>query len=166
MDAQEKRIEFIKFHLKPFLKNRGFKNSNQTWWKDRGDFYNVINFQNYSWNTKDKVDFRLNLGIALKATVKDKTLKKISHFDSVTHLDEGYFLPDRNNRKFGNGHGYTIKADTNLDNFIISFFDDFENFVLPNFEKPQNLYELIDYYKKYEFWGKQLEKLIRKNKLL
>jgi len=82
MNAKEKQIEFIKLHLKPFLKNNDYKTSNQTWWKDRGDFYNVINLQNYSWNTKEEVAFRLNLGIALKATVKDTTYKKISHFDS------------------------------------------------------------------------------------
>ena len=42
MNAKEKQTKFIKLHLKPFLKSRDYKNSNQTWWKDRGDFYNVM----------------------------------------------------------------------------------------------------------------------------
>ncbi len=25
----------------------------QTWWKDKGNFFNFINLQNYSWNSKD-----------------------------------------------------------------------------------------------------------------
>lgn len=166
MNAKEKQTEFIKLHLKHFLKSRDYKNSNQTWWKNRGDFYNVINLQNYSWNTKDKIDFRFNLGIALKVTVKDKTLKKITHFDSVTHLDEGSFLPDRKNRKFGNNQGYEIKSETHLDDFVISFFKDFSNYVLPKFEEPSNLKELIDFYKQFEFWGIQLEKQIEINKLI
>src|SRR5690606_28661656 len=70
MTAKEKQAEFIKSYLKPTLKQNGYQTSAQTWWKDKGDFFNVINLQNYSWNSKDIVDFRFNIGIALKATVK------------------------------------------------------------------------------------------------
>ena len=160
MNAKEKQTEFIKLHLKPYLKNHGYKNSNQTWWKDRGDFYNVINLQNYSWNTRDEVDFRFNLGIALKKNVKDKTLKKITHFDTVTHLDEGVFLPNRKVGKYRNNQGYEIKIDTDLTDFIISFFDELTEHILPNFEKQNNLKELLDFYKQYDFSGDQLEKQI------
>ena len=166
MNAKEKQTEFIKLYLKPFLKNRDYKNSNQTWWKDRGDFYNVINLQNFSWNTKDKIDFRFNLGIALKATLKDTTLKKVTHFDCVTHLGDGAFLPDSKNRKFGSNLGYEIKSETHLDDFVISFFNDFSNYVLPKFEEPSNIKELIDFYKQFEFLGNQLEKQIEINKLI
>ena len=166
MNAKEKQTEFIKLHLKPFLKSRDYKNSNQTWWKDRGDFYNVINLQNFSWNSKDKIDFIFNLGIALKATLKDRTLKKVTHFDCVTHLGDVAFLPDSKNRRFGSNLGYEIKSETDLDDFMISFFNDFSNYVLPKFEEPSNLKELIDFYKRFEFWGTQLEKQIEINKLI
>ena len=166
MNAKEKHTKFIKLHLKPFLKSRDYKNSNQTWWKDRGDFYNVINLQNFSWNSKDKIDFIFNLGIALKATLKDRTLKKVTHFDCVTHLGDVAFLPDSKNRRFGSNLGYEIKSETDLDDFMISFFNDFSNYVLPKFEEPSNLKELIDFYKRFEFWGTQLEKQIEINKLI
>ncbi|MBP6577598.1 MAG: DUF4304 domain-containing protein [Chryseobacterium sp.] len=166
MNAKEKQTKFIKLHLKPFLKSRDYKNSNQTWWKDRGDFYNVINLQNFSWNSKDKIDFIFNLGIALKATLKDRTLKKVTHFDCVTHLGDVAFLPDSKNRRFGSNLGYEIKSETDLDDFMISFFNDFSNYVLPKFEEPSNLKELIDFYKRFEFWGTQLEKQIEINKLI
>ena len=166
MNAKEKQTKFIKLHLKPFLKSRDYKNSNQTWWKDRGDFYNVINLQNFSWNSKDKIDFIFNLGIALKATLKDRTLKKVTHFDCVTHLGDVAFLPDSKNRRFGSNLGYEIKSETDLDDFMISFFNDFSNYVLPKFEEPSNLKELIVFYKQYEFCGNQLEKQIEINKLI
>ena len=166
MNAKEKQTKFIKLHLKPFLKSRDYKNSNQTWWKDRGDFYNVINLQNFSWNSKDKIDFIFNLGIELKATLKDRTLKKVTHFDCVTHLGDVAFLPDSKNRRFGSNLGYEIKSETDLDDFMISFFNDFSNYVLPKFEEPSNLKELIDFYKRFEFWGTQLEKQIEINKLI
>ncbi|KFC20272.1 hypothetical protein IO90_13915 [Chryseobacterium sp. FH1] len=110
--------------------------------------------------------FRFNLGIALKATLKDTTLKKVTHFDCVTHLGDGAFLPDSKNRKFGSNLGYEIESETHLDDFVISFFNDFSNYVLPKFEEPSNIKELIDFYKQFEFWGNQLEKQIEINKLI
>ncbi|MBZ4033182.1 DUF4304 domain-containing protein [Flavobacterium sp. 17A] len=59
MNAKEKQLEFIKSYLKPTLKNLEYKTSGQTWWKDKGDFYTLINLQNFSWNTKDRVNFLL-----------------------------------------------------------------------------------------------------------
>ena len=76
MTAKEKQAYIIKIYLKPTLKTFGYQTSGQTWWKDKGDFFNFINLQNYSWNSKDSVDFRFNIGIALKATIKDKQKKK------------------------------------------------------------------------------------------
>jgi len=84
----------------------------------------------------------------------------------ITHLDEGTFLPDRINRKFGNNIGYSIKSETELNDFILSVINDLSLYILPNFEKPKNLVELLEFYKKYEFWGNQLEKQIIENKLL
>ena len=70
MTAKEKQTEFIKNYLKPTLKKFGYLTSGQTWWKDKGEFFNVVNLQNYSWNSKDSVDFRFNIGIALKSYCK------------------------------------------------------------------------------------------------
>jgi hypothetical protein len=92
MTAKEKQIKFIKLYLKPILKQNGYQTAGLTWWKDKGEFFNVINLQNYSWNSKDNVDFRFNIGIALKATVKDEHKKKATYSDLTTNLDEGTFF--------------------------------------------------------------------------
>lgn len=76
MTAKEKQTYFIKTYLKPTLKTFGYQMSGQTWWKDKGDFFTLINLQNFSWNSKDKVDFCFNIGVALKAIMKDVDKKK------------------------------------------------------------------------------------------
>jgi hypothetical protein len=166
MTAKEKQTEFIKSYLKPTLKQNGYQTSGQTWWKDKGDFFNVINLQNYSWNSKDSVDFRFNIGIALKATVKDEQKKKATYNDLITHLDEGTFLPDRKSRKFGNNQGYSITDTTNFDDFIISMKTDFETYILPGLEEPKTLADCIKFYERYPFWGDNLKRVIAENKLM
>ena len=166
MTAKEKQTEFIKTYLKPTLKQNGYQTSGQTWWKDKGDFFNVINLQNYSWNSKDNVDFRFNIGIALKATVKDEQKKKVTYNDLTTHLDEGTFLPDRKNRIFGNNQGYSITDDTNVDEFIIAMKTDFETYILPGLEEPKTLADCIKFYERFPFWGDNLKRVIVEHKLL
>jgi len=61
MTAKEKQAEFIKNYLKPILKDHGYLVSGQTWWKDKGDFFNVINLQSYSWNSKLSNFYRIVL---------------------------------------------------------------------------------------------------------
>jgi hypothetical protein len=166
MTAKEKQTEFIKTHLKPILKAQGYQTSGQTWWKDKGDFFNVINLQNYSWNSKDSVDFRFNIGIALKVTVKDPQKKKVSYNDLTTHLDEGTFLPDRKNRKYGNNQGYSITEETELFDFCKTIKYDFENYILPKLDEPRNLQDLIRFYEPFTFWADNLKKQISEYKLI
>jgi hypothetical protein len=165
MTAKEKQTYFIKTYLKPTLKTVGYQTSGQTWWKDKGDFFNVINLQNYSWNSKDSVDFRLNIGIALKATVKDHQKKKATYNDLTTHLDEGTFLPDRKSRKFGNNQGYSIKDNTDIDQFISAFKTDFETYILPGLEEPKTLNDCLSFYERFPFWGDNLKRVITENNL-
>lgn len=161
MTAKEKQKEFIRTYLKPTLKNWGYQTAGQTWWKDKGDFFNVINLQNYSWNTKDSVQFRLNIGIALKATVSDEQKKKAAYSDLTVHLDEGAFLPDRKKRRFGDNQGYSIKDETNLIEFANSFNVDFDKYILPAIEKPNSLRDCVDLYGGIAFWGDQLKRKIK-----
>ena len=165
MTAKEKQTEFIKSYLKPTLRQNGYQTSGQTWWKDKGDFFNVINLQNYSWNSKDSVDFRFNIGIALKATVKDEQKKKATYNDLTTHLDEGTFLPDRINRKFGNNQGYSITNKTDIEQFIAALKNDFETYILPGLEEPKTLADCIKFYNQFPFWADNLKKVIEENKL-
>jgi hypothetical protein len=165
MTAKEKQTEFIKSYLKPTLKQFGYLTSGQTWWKDKGEFFDVINLQNYSWNSKDSVDFRFNIGIAVKATVKDEQKKKATYNDLTTHLDEGVFLPDRTKRKFGDNQGYSITGDTDLNEFITAFKDDFETHVLPRLEKHKSLADCIKFYEQFSLWGDDLKRVIKENNI-
>ena len=165
MTAKEKQTYFIKTFLKPTLKTFGYQTSGQTWWKDKGDFFNVINLQNYSWNSKDSIDFRFNIGIALKATVKDEQKKKATYNDLTTHLDEGTFLPDRKNRKFGDNQGYSITDTTDVDQFITALKIDFETFILPGLEEPKSLSDCVKFYERFPFWGDNLKRVITENNL-
>ena len=165
MTAKEKQTEFIKTYLKPTLKQYGYQTSGQTWWKDKGDFFDVIHLQNYSWNSKESVDFRFNIGIAVKATVKDDQKKKATYNDLTTHLDEGIFLPDRTKRKFGDNQGYSITDDTNLNEFIDAFKDDLETYILPGLEKYKSLADCVKFYGQFPFWGDNLIRVIKENKI-
>jgi hypothetical protein len=165
MTAKEKQTEFIKSYLKPTLKKFGYQTSGQTWWKDKGDFFIVINLQNYSWNSKENVDFRFNIGIALKAMLKDEQKKKATYNDLVTHLDEGVFLLDRKNRKFGNNEGYSIKTDTDIKEFINALKTDFEIYILPNIDKPNSLADCIEFYSQFPFWRDNLKRIIKENNI-
>ena len=160
MTAKEKQTEFIKTFLKPTLKLHGYQTSGQTWWKDKGDFFNVINLQNYSWNSKNSVDFRFNVGIALKSKLKDPQKKKVTYADLLMHIDEGSFILDRQNRKFGDNQGYSIDNDTNLVEFINALKVDFEKYILPSLDKPKSLNDCIKIYGEIPFWGDHLKKII------
>ncbi|WP_439879776.1 DUF4304 domain-containing protein [Pontibacter sp. MBLB2868] len=161
MTAKEKQKEFIKTYLKPTLKEWGYQTSGQTWWKDKGEFFNVINLQNYSWNSQDSVDFRFNIGIALKAIVKDENKKKATYNDLTVHLDEGAFLPDRKKRKFGDNQGYSITNNTDLEEFKDSLIFDFEQFVLPELDKPKTIEDCLEFYGKFTFWGDNLKRQLK-----
>ena len=166
MTAKDKQTYFIKTFLKPTLKTFGYQTSGHTWWKDKGDFFNVINLQNYSWNSKDSVDFRFNIGIALKVTVKDEEKRKATYNDLITHLDEGVFLPDRKNRKFGDNQGYSITDKTDINEFISSLKTDFETHILPKLEESKNLKDCLIFYERFPFWSENLKRLILENNLV
>ncbi|MDQ6482139.1 DUF4304 domain-containing protein [Dyadobacter sp. LHD-138] len=167
MTAKEKQTQFIKNYLKPTLKKSGYMTSGQTWWKDKGDFFNVINLQNFSWNSKDSVDFIFNIGIALKATVKDEQKKKATHYDLTTNVSHTAFIPDWENRNLDNNNNcYSITEITDLTNFILSMQYDFEKHILPGLEEPQNLNDLIKFYEQFPLHGDRLKRAITKNKLL
>lgn len=166
MTAKEKQTAFIKTYLKPTLKLHSYSTSGQTWWKDKGDFFNIINLQNYSWNSKESVDFRFNIGIALKALLQDEQKKKATYNDLVIHLDEGTFLPDGKNRKFGDNQGYSITEKTDLEEFVSAVETDFENYVLPKLDEPKSLQDCLQHYGHLPFWGERLQILIKENKLL
>ncbi len=161
MNAKEKQLEFIKTYLKPTLKNFGFKTSGQTWWKDKGEFYTLINLQNFSWNTKEDVNFCFNVAIVLKAKIGKN--KKPSCYDSTATIREGAYLPEhRKKHSFRNHSGYILKTTDDLNHFIEEFKINFENYILPELEKLNSIQDCLGFYSKYDFWFDVLKKDIEK----
>lgn len=166
MNAKELQTQFIKTYLKPTLKSIGYQTSGQTWWKDKGDFFTLINLQNFSWNSKDSVNFCFNIGVALKATLKDIDKKKPKVHDLTVYLRENFYLPDtRLEYKFRNKTGYILTDQTVLNEFIIELKWDFENHILPILDKLTSLQSCIDTYGDIIFWGDRLKSVIAENKL-
>lgn len=167
MTAKEMQTEFIKTYLKPTLKNFGYQTSGQTWWKDKGDFFALINLQNFSWNNKDSVDFCFNIGVALKVTMKDTGKKKPTVHDLTVYLREGFYLPDnRQEYKFKNKTGYTLTDQADLNDFVTELKSDFENYILPYLDKLNSVQDCIDSFGDITFWGDNLKRVIEENKLL
>ena len=165
MNAKEKQAEFVKTYLKPTLKKFGYKTSGKTWWKSQGDFLIIINLQNYSWNDKDSVDFRFNMGIGLAVTLGDPEKKKVDQHDLTVHVSESFHLPaGRHEHKYKNNVGYTIKSDTDLNDFIMELFHDFEKEILPRLDNLKTLNDCIDFYKG-TFWGDNLKRLIAEHNI-
>ena len=166
MTAKEKQTDFINTYLKPTLKNVGYQTSGQTWWKDKGDFFTLINLQNFSWNSKDSVDFCFNIGVAIKATMTDTDKKKPTVHDLTVYLRESYFLTDvRKDYKFRNKTGYVLNEQTDLNDFIAELKFDFENGILPTLDKLNSLQNCVDKFGGITFWGENLKKVIAENKI-
>lgn len=163
MTAKEKQSEIIKTYLKPHLKSVGYKTNRQTWWKDKGDFFTLINLQNYSWNTADSINFCFNIGIVLKTEMKNKA----SHpqiYDLTVGFRESPYLPENGKKHlFRDVNGYILKDNTNLKAFIIELKSDFESHILPNLENLNDLKDCIEKFGNIPFWGERLKNAIKTN---
>lgn len=158
MNAKEIQLEFIKLHLKPLLKHWGYIINGQTWFKDKGEFYTLINLQNFSWNSKHIVDFCFNIGVSVK---RQSLPDKPTGFNLDIYLREGFYLP--NNRKehlYRNKTGYTITDCINHGSFILEIKTDFEKYVLPYLDNLQTLDDCVDKFGDITFWGDNLKKVI------
>jgi hypothetical protein len=163
MTAKENQIEFIKSYLKPKLKEEGFNTSGQTWWKNKGDFFLVINLQNSQWNSLNEISFCFNIGVALTEKLKDPQKKKASYFDIVTVLRENAYLSEtRLKHKFRqNGWlGYLLTDKTDLVEFTNELKYDFENDILPKLKQLNTLDDCLTFYQRFDFWGENLRKVI------
>ena len=145
MTAKEKQADLIKTYLKPTLKLWGYKTVGQNWWKDKGEFYSLLNLQNFSWNTKDAVDFCFNTGVVLKAGMGKSADKNPSASNLTVYLREDFYLPDdRKEHEFRNKSGYVLTDNTNPVDFSSMLKTDFEDYILPGLEKLDTLQESLD----------------------
>jgi hypothetical protein len=164
MTAKDKQTAFINSHLKPLLKQHGYKTSGQTWWKDKGEFFIVINLQNYSWNNRDRADFCFNICIALTATLNDSSKKKAGYHDHTALARENICFPvSRQVHTHRSNTGYSITDNTDADDFNREILFDFEQFILPKLERLVTLSDCLDFFGRDTFWGQNLLRQIEIN---
>ena len=155
--------EFIKTYLKPTLKEHGYKTSGQTWWKNMGDFFIVVNLQNSSYNSKEELSFCLNIGVALTEKLADKEKQKATYYDSAMPLrEDAYLTEERQQLKKSKGGwlGYKITDKTNVNDFIADFKIDLEDNILKQLDKFKTLKDCVLFYEKFEIWGDNLKRQI------
>ena len=161
--AKDIQIDFIKSYLKPTLKEHGYKTSGQTWWKNMGEFFVVINLQNSQWNSKEELSFCLNIGVALTEKLADKEKKKATYFDIVTQLREDAYLTEERQKikkEKGGWLGYKITDTTNAKDFIDDFKIDLEENILKQLDQLKTLKDCMLFYEKFDFWGNNLKRQI------
>ncbi len=152
MNAKDLQLEFIKTYLKPTLKEYGYKTSGQTWWKNMGDFFIVINLQNSQWNSKDELSFCFNIGIALTVQLKDTEKKKATYSDMIGTLRESAFLPkerDLLEHRKGGWLGYVITDKTNVEEFINEIAIDVEENVLKILDQLKTLKDCVLFFERF-----------------
>lgn len=158
------QLKVIKEYLKPLLKKHAYTTKAQTWWRDQGDFFIIINLQNFSWNLKDDVTFCFNIGIALKAIMKAPD--NPTYHDLNISVRQDSYLPDlRIENRHKNKTGYLIRPDTNFDDFVKELKVDFEEEILPRLNHLKTINDCVEYYGDFTFWGEHLKRLIRENSL-
>ncbi len=164
MTAKDKQSVLIKTHLKPLLKRHGYLTNVQTWWRDQGAFFIIINLQNFSWNSKEDVTFCFNIGIALKTAMKNPESNKPNLYDLTVPIRTEAYLPDsRKASRYKNKTGYIINPNTDINDFIKEIEIDFEEEVLPRLDKLKTVADCISYYEQFPFWGDLLKRIVSKN---
>jgi hypothetical protein len=163
--AKEMQLALVKMYLKPLLKQNGYSTSAQTWWRDQGNFFVVINLQNFSWNNEDDITFCFNIGIALKATMQGPATNKAGYKDLTIHLRDSAYLSDlRTKSRFKSNDGYVIDSKTDDDAFLKEFKIDFEQEILPCLDRLKTIGDCLNFYGTFPFWGDHLKGvLIRHN---
>jgi len=164
LNAKELQLKFVKENLKPLLKQQGFLTKGQTWWRDQGEFFIIINLQNFSWNLRDDVSFCFNIGIGLKALIKDA--KHSPGYNNLhVILREDAYLAQKKEHKYRNQTGYLIKTGADFVSVVVAIKRDFEEDILPQLNKLKTLKDCLDCYGDIPFWGDNLKKLITNNNL-
>ena len=165
MNAKEKQKEILKSYLKPTLKKNGFLTSGNTWWRDKGEFFDVVDHQNSSGNSKDKLSFCLNIGPALKSYLRYSRTNKISHFDVVAHLREPSFISEARCKlpHHSGWLGYLIDDSTILNDFIAELAVDMEQEILPTLDRLKTLDDWLDFLKEGNFSHEFLARVIKEN---
>ncbi|UOE50628.1 DUF4304 domain-containing protein [Mucilaginibacter sp. SMC90] len=153
MTAKEKQLAFIKDSLKPLLKAEGYKTIGNIWWKINGPFFNLVELQNFSWNSRNSIDFCFNFTTGFTSDIKNSTKPTIH--DGIPYVRESYFEVSKNEYWKGT-NGYQIDDSTDLDKFTKQVLKDFDVLIIPKLNLLTNEDSIISFYSD-EFWGPRVK---------
>ena len=143
MTAKQKQLAFIKNPLKQLLKNEGYKTNGNKWWKVNEPFFNLIELQNFSWNSKKSVDFCFNFTTGFTGDIKNPGKPTIH--DGMAYIRENYFKVAKNDYWKG-ANGYHLDGNTDLNRFTDQVLSDFKLLILPKFNSLTNEQSIMHFY--------------------
>ena len=153
LTAKEKQLIFVKDSLKPLLKAEGYKTIGNKWWKINEPFFNLIELQNFSWNSRNSVDFCFNFTTGFTSDVKNPTKPTIH--DGIPYVRENYFGVTKNDYWKG-ANSYQIDDTTDLEKFTEQVLKDFNLLILPKFNLLTNKGSIVSFYSD-SFWGPRVK---------
>lgn len=157
MTAKEKQLAFVRDFLKPLLKAEGYKTAGNKWWKINEPYFNFIELQNFSWNSRNSTDFCFNFTTGFIAEV-DHSKKPTIH-DGFAYVCESYFYVSKNNYWKG-VNGYHINDSTDLSKFSEQVLNDFKLLILPKFNLLTDADSIANFYSD-EFWGPRVKQSLK-----
>jgi Domain of unknown function (DUF4304) len=141
--AKEKQLIFIKESLKPLLKAEGYRTAGNKWWKINGAFFNLIEIQNFSWNSRNSVDFCFNFTTGFTSDINNAGNPTI--FDGITQVRENYFGVSKSDYWKGT-NSYHIENDTDQIKFGEQVANDFKLLILPKLNLLTNKESIEQFY--------------------
>jgi hypothetical protein len=151
--AKEKQLIFVKDSLKPLLKVAGYKTIGNKWCKKHEPFFNLIELQNFSWNSRNSVDFCFNFTTGFISDVTNP--QKPTIHDGIPYVRENYFGVIQNDYWRG-ANSYHIDNNTDLGKFTEQVLNDFKLLILPKFNLLTNEDSIVSFYSD-EFWGPRVK---------
>ena len=77
MKTPKEKLKFIEVSIAALLKLHKFKKKGLIWRRDHGGVIDIVDIQNSRWNTADKINFFINLGICdVKKDLYEEKLQK------------------------------------------------------------------------------------------
>jgi len=155
--AKTKQQAFIRDFLKPLLKAEGYKTAGNKWWKVNEPFFNFIELQNFSWNSRNSVDFTFNFTTGFINQVENA--HKPTIHDGLAYVRESYFGVTKNDCWKGL-NGYHIDDTTDLMSFSEQVINDFKLLILPKFTLLTDEDSIANFYSD-NFWGPRVKQSLK-----
>ncbi len=168
MNAKEFQTKIIKEIIKPLFKEYGYGTKGNNFFKKQNNIVKAISIQNFSWNTKEDLEFCFVFGFYFFKNVNDEIPQNISaHKSDFNLIREPSFLPEcRVKGKYRERFQYHIDLNTNYDEFLDLLIKDFKDYIFPKFEAINNINNCVEYFKDIKVFHDILTHILSKKELI